>query len=126
MEQRSNSFSVTPDVEGPTLHDLEQEEHLLRKEQDEDVERKKQAAAQLAAEKGLAPRSDPKSISESKPEVAEDDVYQASPSKAAYHHVEEVDDKPATQDEAPNSSQPDGTKSPEKTDFVPARLPHFQ
>ncbi|KAI1010609.1 hypothetical protein LB505_005367 [Fusarium chuoi] len=126
MEQRSTSFSVTPDVEGPTLHDLEQEELILRKEQDEDVERKKQAAAQLAAEKGLTPRSDPKSISELKPEVAEDDVYQASPSKAVYHHVEEVEDKPATQDEAPNSSQPDGTKSPEKTDFVPARLPHFQ
>ncbi|PNP77931.1 hypothetical protein FNYG_08657 [Fusarium nygamai] len=126
MEQRSTSFSVTPDVEGPTLHDLEQEELMLRKEQDEDVERKKQAAAQLAAEKGLTSRSDPKSISESKPEVAEDDVYQASPSKAAYHHVEEVEDKPATQDEPPTTSQPDGTKSPEKTDFVPARLPHFQ
>ncbi|KAF4956281.1 hypothetical protein FGADI_3858 [Fusarium gaditjirri] len=126
MEQRSNSVSVTPEVEGPTLHDLEQEEHLLRKEQDEDVERKKQAAARLAAEKGLTPGSDPKSVSESKPEVAEDDVYQASPSKGAFHHVEEVEDKPITQDEAPTSSQPDGTKSPEKTDFVPARLPHFQ
>ncbi|KAF4453018.1 hypothetical protein F53441_4249 [Fusarium austroafricanum] len=134
LGRRSTSFSATPDVEEedriPTLHDLEQEEHMLRKEQDEDIERRKQAAAQLAAEKGLTlRRSDLQSALESKPDVAEDDVYEASPSKAACQHVEEVEDKQPTKRDEPElakSPQPNGTKSPEKEDFVPARLPHFQ
>ncbi|KAF5019567.1 hypothetical protein F66182_8420 [Fusarium sp. NRRL 66182] len=133
MDHRSASFSITPDEDVLTLHDLEREEHMLRKEQEDDVERKKQAATRLAAEKGLARRSSSsKPISISKPEVAEDDVYEASPSKTAYQHVEEVADKfdiskPGEPEQRLRSPQPpSGTRPPEKTDFVPARLPHFQ
>ncbi|CAG7565716.1 unnamed protein product [Fusarium equiseti] len=131
MERRSTSYSITPDAQEtptPTLHDLEREEHMLQKEEDEAVERKKQAAAQLAAEKGLTPRAEPRSFIERKPQVAEDDVYEASPSKAACQHVEEVEDKLHVSkrgDSQRAKSPPDDTESPEKTDFVPARLPHF-
>jgi hypothetical protein len=131
MENRSNSLSATPDVEDtPTLHDLEREEYLLQKAEENDVERKKRAAAQLAVEKGLTPRKS-RSLSESKPEVADDDVYEASPSKAACQHVEEVENKSQpkrgnSQQRAKSPQPPGGTESTEKTDFVPARLPHFQ
>lgn len=136
MENRPNSLSATSDVEDtPTLHDLEREEYLLQKAEDDDVERKKRAAAQLAAEKGLTPKKS--RFLDTKPEVADDDVYEASPSKAACQHVEEVeeveevDDKSLpkrgeSQQRAKNPQPPDGAESPEKTDFVPARLPHFQ
>jgi hypothetical protein len=136
MENRSNSLSATPDVEDtPTLHDLEREEYLLQKAEDDDVERKKRAATQLAAEKGLTPKKS--RFLDTKPEVADDDVYEASPSKSAYQHVEEVeeveevDDKSLPkrgepQQRAKSPQPPGGTESPEKTDFVPARLPHFQ
>jgi len=107
---------------------LEREEHLLQKEEDEAVERKKQAAAQLAAEKGLT-RAEPRSFIERKPQVAEDDVYEASPSKATCQHVEELEDKlhvsKRGDSQRAKSPQPDDKESPEKTDFVPARLPHF-
>ncbi|KAL4722910.1 hypothetical protein ACLX1H_010150 [Fusarium chlamydosporum] len=131
LERRTTSYSITPDAETPTLHDLEREEHLLQKEEDEAVERKKQAAAQLAAEKGLTPRSESKSFHDLKPQVAEDDVYEASPSKAACQHVEEVKDKlhvskRGDSERAKSPQCPEDTESPEKTDFVPARLPHFQ
>ncbi|KAL3594505.1 hypothetical protein FPOAC2_08818 [Fusarium poae] len=132
LERRSTSYSATPDVEEtPTLHDLEREEHLLQKEEDEAVKRKKQAAAQLAAEKGLALRgSEPQYFPDTKPQVAEDDVYEASPSKAAYQHVEEVGNTlhVSKRGESGRAKSPEGsddTESPEKTDFVPARLPHF-
>ncbi|KAM0302153.1 hypothetical protein HYE67_004149 [Fusarium culmorum] len=132
LERRSTSQSATTDVEDtPTLHDLEREEYLLRKEEDEAVERKKQAAAQLAAEKGLAvTRSEPRYFPDTKPQVTEDDVYEASPSKTVCQHVEEVGDtlhvsKRGEPERAKSPQGPDDTEAPEKTEFVPARLPHF-
>ncbi|KAJ4256663.1 hypothetical protein NW762_008759 [Fusarium torreyae] len=133
MERRATSFSITPEAEDtPSLHDLEREEQMLQREQDEEVERKKQAAAQLAAEKGLTERrSGLQSVSDAKPEVAEDDVYEASPSKTAYQHIEEAEDKlpvpkqRQSEQRARSPQPPGGTDSPEKEDFVPARLPHF-
>ncbi|MCJ1471854.1 hypothetical protein MMC13_000495 [Lambiella insularis] len=70
-EDRGREMSVTggpidaadnSDVELPTLDDLRLEEERLRQEEDEEVERKRRAAHQLALERGL-PAGDPQTPS---------------------------------------------------------------
>ncbi|KAF4977684.1 hypothetical protein FZEAL_5824 [Fusarium zealandicum] len=135
MGRRSMSIPVTSDVEDvPYLHDLQREEHMLRKAEDEELARKKQAAAQLAAEKGLAGTSPGmQSVPETKPEVAEDEVYEGLSLKNISRQSIEEDSHGLHMSKRDNGGRSardsqlplSGTKSPEKTPFVPARLPSF-
>ncbi|KAM5344815.1 hypothetical protein ACJ41O_010677 [Fusarium nematophilum] len=133
MGRWSTSHPATPDVEDvPSLHDLEREEHILQQAEDEEVARKKLAAAQLAAERGLGTSPN---TQEPKPEVAEDEVYRDVSTKDASEQpaqefsggllqVPKRNERERPTRELQQSAS--GTKSPEKATFIPARLPNFQ
>ncbi|KAH7165714.1 hypothetical protein EDB81DRAFT_262605 [Dactylonectria macrodidyma] len=132
----STSLPATPDVEDmPSLHDLQLEEHRLQQAEDEEVARKKAAAAQLAAEKGLGGTSPAlRSMPEPKPIVAEDEVYEAPPRHEAPAEAIEAGDKPQILyesvepdrvSEVLETPRGDTKRRPEETAFIPARLPHF-
>ncbi|KAK8035638.1 hypothetical protein PG993_010633 [Apiospora rasikravindrae] len=102
------------------LEDLQHEEERLRQQEDEEVERKRQAAAQLALERGLyRDNMQVGSVPEAKAEVVEvDEVY--SPGQTA--EVLTVGSPPSDSTQAqqrPQSPRP-------RDDFVPARLPYFR
>lgn len=124
--RRSTSTPNTPAVEvPPSLEDLELEEHRLREEEDEEVARKKEAAKQLAEQKGLGRDHSPiDGMKESKPEVAEDESYPL-PVVEAPSAGSEADDE--LKDEALQHSAAHTKEDvPEQNDtFVPARLPFF-
>jgi hypothetical protein len=87
-------------VEAPTLVDLHQEEERLRIEEDAEVERKRQAAARLAFERGLQ---------------TEGQLPIGSPTSQT-----KVADTPEA-----DAPQPENASEPSENSFVPARLPHF-
>lgn len=111
---------ATDMVKTPSLTDLQHEEERVRQEEDAEVERKRQAAARLAVERGLhvdepvepsisETKSEPPRVSEILPpeELAEpSDMHPTSPST-----------------EAPMIEQ--ASDGYEAMNFVPARLPHF-
>jgi len=123
---RTSSGPQTPDlsspgaVKVPSLTDLQQEEERIRLEEDGEVERKREAAAKLAAERGLRKDDIAETISESK-----GDVEDMPPPEDI--NVEEA----SGSDEAPAKSQEKDSKSetlPKEhlsQEFVPARLPNF-
>ncbi|KAF7552594.1 hypothetical protein G7Z17_g4210 [Cylindrodendrum hubeiense] len=131
----STSLPATPDVEDvPSFYDLQREEHMLQQAEDEQVARKKAAAAQLAAEKGLDSTSPAlRPVPEPKPIVAEDEVYEPLPSKDVPTETTEVADKPHVPHESAEPNPPsvnlgpggDTKQRPEETAFIPARLPNF-
>lgn len=143
-ERKSASLPVTPDVDDiPSLHDLEMEEQMLQQAEDEEVARKKEAAAILAAERGLAggsPQLD--TMSELKPVVTEDEVYQPEPPKDIKETPKDVK-KIEDSDESDGGDDPSEpmihipTRKPdtkpslsdmkreEMEGFIPARLPNF-
>lgn len=142
MERKPTSLPATPDIEDiPSLNDLEMEEQMLQQAEDEEMARKKEAAAALAAELGLAggsPQLD--TMSELKPAVTEDEVYQPEPQKDAKtkdSKKDESSDQPDNGDEpsegmihTPASKaaiEPSlsDKKRQEMEGFVPARLPNF-
>ncbi|KPM38836.1 hypothetical protein AK830_g7742 [Neonectria ditissima] len=135
ISHRSTSLSARADVEDvPSLHDLHMQEQKVQQAEDEQVARKKAAASQLAAEKGLRNTSpDLRPIPEPKPIVAEDEVYEAPPPPNAPIETVEVAIEPYVPDpkepETPlaKSQTPRGdTKRPEDAAFIPARLPNFR
>jgi hypothetical protein len=124
---RSNSeASNSPDVQSPgikntpSLADLEQEEERIRLEEDEEIERKRQAAAGLALERGLQVGNTTDGMSESKAPMVEE----LEPPKEV-----EAETVPSEEDRPSSSSQQDKKEDPVKgagsTDFIPARLPNF-
>ncbi|KAH8733898.1 hypothetical protein BGZ61DRAFT_445489 [Ilyonectria robusta] len=132
----STSLPATPDVEDvPSLHDLALEEHVLQQAEDEAVARKKAAAAQLAAEKGLGSTSPAlRSVPEPKPIVAEDEVYEPPAHKDIPTQTVKVADKLHAPYESVERNSPsvnlevserDVKQRPEETAFIPARLPNF-
>jgi hypothetical protein len=130
-EQRASSGASIPPtsdvgspdmVETPSLTDLQQEEERIRLEEDEEVERKRQAAARLAAQRGLSVDESSEaeeSVSETKhePPVVED--IQAPPSDVLETREDSVKDPTV----APPTEGPSEDKK--RRPFVPARLPHF-
>ena len=141
QDRKSSSLPVTPDIDDiPSLHDLERQERALQQAEDEEVAGKKEAAALLAAERGLAgenPRPDV--TAELKPVVAEDEVYQPEVPKPV--HTEAVEDtntnEPVQKDEQsrPTISQGEDDleikslkheAKPGAQGFIPARLPNFR
>ncbi|CAM1507906.1 Fc.00g047540.m01.CDS01 [Cosmosporella sp. VM-42] len=142
VERKPASLSATPDPEDvPSLQDLQLEEQRLQEAEDEEVARKKEAAALLAAERGLASGSPRLDVAEPKPVVAEDEVYQPEPpTDTTTEHDKELSiaNEPESPDQ-PNdpivpqitrgrdsNGYPEDTKPPPETAiFIPARLPSF-
>lgn len=130
----SNSVPATPGMNDsiPSLHDLEMEEERLEQEEDEKIARQKEAAKQLATERGLkavSPDLQMARKSHTTTEVAADEVYeppapQAAPPKPTEEPRGETPQvNPTTTDPSQatgHSSQPD-----DGDEFVPARLPRF-
>lgn len=120
---RTNSGTslFTPDLSSPeitnvpSLSDLQREEERVRLEEDKEVERKREAAAKLAMERGLHKEENTESISESK-----GDVEDVPPPEDI--NIEEGDEGTGVSRE---ENRPVPRESQEQ-DFVPARLPNFK
>lgn len=112
----------------PSLEELQREEEEMRIEEDQEVERKRHAAAQLALERGLK-KDDvvPDSVVEAKSEVIHvDDIPEP---EAPEHGVIKEDEE--TEPEANESStrpvhETTSEAAGPSEDFVPARLPYFR
>ena len=123
------SLPLTPDVaspgmvEAPSLTDLQQEEERIRMEEDEEVERKRQAAVRLAVERGLHMEDQSEeSVSESKPEtpIVEDIPVPPPPEEP---QGQSTDGATASILEATETEET--YKNPPNDSFIPARLPNF-
>jgi hypothetical protein len=122
MRMSSASLPRTPDIENvPSLEDLAQEEERLRQEEDQKITTRKEAARLLAVQKGLnAVSPDLPPVQALKPDVAEDEVYEAElPLQAQPQSQPQV----FNPDSSSASKQPSTSSSSD--DFVPARLPYF-
>ncbi|KAL6849151.1 hypothetical protein ACO1O0_008681 [Amphichorda felina] len=125
----SGSLSATPDIDNvPSMVDLHMEEERLRQEEDEKISKQKEAAAQLAAARGLKMAStELPSPSEPKPDVADDEIYEPEQQPAQEDqpnqpgHSESDPARPRTGTSGSNNS----TASAKNDEFVPARLPRF-
>jgi hypothetical protein len=114
---------ASPDANAtPSISDLQEEEERIRIEEDEEVERKREAAARLAQERGLHAEnvisSEPKQDIETVEEVhtpadVEEDTAHASESTP----MQTPDDSELSKDEDDDSAG--------EGEFVPARLPNF-
>ncbi len=114
-------LSSTDSLEGESLTDLQQEEERLRREEDAEVERKREAAARLASERGLT--VDEESSSEAKQEAP---ILEVIPPPISPEETEDREEEPwVAPTEPPNITAPEVRKEPPKPDFVPARLPNF-
>ncbi|KAL7812029.1 hypothetical protein V8C26DRAFT_407915 [Trichoderma gracile] len=111
----------------PSLRDLELEEERLGREEDEELAKKKEAAAQLAVERGLQTETEPK------PPDGADEEYQ--PKEPHEIHLDNnEDDGDGDDEEHRDSGLSGGDPDPRVKDegspaaqsvFIPARLPHF-
>ncbi|KAI1098947.1 hypothetical protein F4804DRAFT_101404 [Jackrogersella minutella] len=120
----------------PSLEDLRLEEERLKREEDEIVEKKRQAAADLALRRGLS-RENLKieSVREVKSEmlrvekvpVPEEVILDQDSDE---DQVEEVAIRPAGEERRQSTTTPlqisPRPKDPSQEDFVPARLPYFR
>jgi hypothetical protein len=101
------------------------EENRLREEEDEEVARKKEAAKQLAQQKGLERGSPPMAGSEeAKPEIAEDESYPPQ-TLDVLSAGSEADDELLEVAPRRDSSKTKEIDAQQKDTFVPARLPFF-
>ncbi|KAL7941758.1 hypothetical protein V8C42DRAFT_333644 [Trichoderma barbatum] len=109
----------------PSLKDLELEEERLGRKEDEELAKKKEAAAQLALERGLQTEAEPKPA-----DVAEDEYL---PDEEP-HEIHLDDDEDSDEEEHYDSGLSgrdleirvkDKVSPPVQSVFVPARLPHF-
>jgi hypothetical protein len=106
----------SPDVaKTPTLTDLQLEEQRVRLEEDAEVERKRQAAARLAQERGLQMRGDAP-VSEAK--LGSPSVDKGPTAISGYEESAEETSLPPNLGASPPKSAEAG--------FVPARLPNFR
>ncbi|KAH7318229.1 hypothetical protein B0I35DRAFT_478755 [Stachybotrys elegans] len=118
------SQPATPSINKvPSLDDLAMEEASLRLEEDREIARRREAAAQLAVERGLNPESP---AMQPKPELEDE-----QPGELQESHSEEPSD-----DDVPSDGNGDDSMRPEAKEttaaglssdagFVPARLPNF-
>ncbi|KAI1496770.1 hypothetical protein F5X99DRAFT_399137 [Biscogniauxia marginata] len=113
-----------------SLEDLQAEDARLGQEEDEIIEKKRQAAAELALRRGLSRENLAiESVPEAKSEIVEVDVVPV-PEHAILDEVtddEETEDEiGSTQNEPRPSSATSTSKDPPDDHFVPARLPYFR
>jgi len=141
--------SPTVMTAAPSVEDLVQEEREAKRIEDEEVQRKRRAAAALAAERGLAGEEgswegEAAMIEEDKPDVgpdvdgADDMVHDERPVTTELHQTgqsigppldldDDDDDDDGGEDARPLSPPlTAGNQDPEEEEFIPARLPHFR
>lgn len=135
----SSSLTHTPDmaspglVKVPSLTDLQQEEERVRHEEEQEVERKRQAAAKLAMERGLhVGEGSETTITETKiepPTVENIEAEVPAPEERADVNVQQDQEYsepgPAS---LPIAAEVDKENRPpvvQGGEFVPARLPYF-
>lgn len=127
--QRSNSSPPSPVLlPAPSLEDLQREELRLELEEDEAIERKRQAAADLALRRGLSREN---LRIESVPEVKSEIVavsHVAIPNSAILDDVSNDNEAEFEDCPTPDELHTSGTSTSEDTRdvFIPARLPHFR
>lgn len=126
MRRSVSSLAMSPSAERiPSLHDLQLEEERLQEEEDQAVARKKEAAAQLAAQLGLSPsETETYSIPEPRPLLSTSD----HPQLRQLPPMQQMSEQ--RQETQPQSEHSRSKKSRQNSragqdDFVPARLPHF-
>ncbi len=126
LQRSISSLAISPAAveRVPSLQDLQMEEQRLQDQEDQEVARKKEAAAQLAAQRGLAPtNTDTYSIPEPKPVLSTNNVQTPPPVQQISHPPRDAT-KAATSDE-PRSAKSRQSSQTSQDEFVPARLPHF-
>ncbi|KAI3321959.1 hypothetical protein HD806DRAFT_151370 [Xylariaceae sp. AK1471] len=113
----------------PSLEDLQREELRLELEEDEEIEKKRQAAANLALHRGLSRENlQIESVLEVKSEIIEADHVPA-PDSAILDDVTNYDGAEDGGRSTRSESRPLATspsQEPPENDFIPARLPHFR
>ncbi|MCJ1366307.1 hypothetical protein MMC16_005435 [Acarospora aff. strigata] len=110
-EQAPNSQDLAASTV-PSEMDLKQEEERVHREEEADVERKRQAAQRLALQRGLSSTDRQASSQDSKPEAT-----------ISTEEVVSCPTDPKPQDMESEMSEPEPVIS-EQT-FIPAQLPHF-
>lgn len=105
----TDSFGV------PNAVQLQQEEERVKSEEEEMVERKRQAAAKLAIERGLHVQED--MIYKPELEIETEDLIKGGIADSTSPQVQPISNEPV-------SKESQAQEAP-KDDFVPARLPHF-
>ncbi|TVY38614.1 hypothetical protein LOCC1_G007370 [Lachnellula occidentalis] len=127
--QRASSGPQTPGLSSSdvvkisSLTDLQQEEERLRLEEDSEVRRKREAAAKLAAERGLRMGDVVEAMAESKTDASVvEDI--PPPEEIDTKEARASDEVSAKSREKDSMSDPP-PKEPQDQEFVPARLPNF-
>ncbi|KAI1852393.1 hypothetical protein JX265_003840 [Neoarthrinium moseri] len=112
----------------PSLDDLQQEEEQVRLEEDEEVEKKRQAAAQLALQRGLhRDHVEVESVAEAKPEMVEvEEIPMPEEAELADTESLAAAPTPTAAEEGQTSAPSAGSSDPSGDSFVPARLPYFR
>ncbi|KAI9149517.1 hypothetical protein HJFPF1_11570 [Paramyrothecium foliicola] len=125
-ERTSFSQPSTPRPEHvSSLEDLAMEEDRLRLEEDDEIARKKQAAAQLAVQRGLGV-SGPSATLEPPPEPAYSEPGPPAAQLPVTQGDLEHDGGRNNDDETqPGATPNDDAEPPDSSAFIPARLPYF-
>ncbi|KAI1425902.1 hypothetical protein F5Y12DRAFT_713783 [Xylaria sp. FL1777] len=109
----------------PSLEDLQREELRLELEEDEAIERKRQAAANLALHRGLSRENlQIESVAEVKSEIVEVEHIPV-PDSVILDNVSNDSRTEAGGRSTPRDISPPAT-SASQDEFIPARLPHFR
>ncbi|KAK1599454.1 uncharacterized protein LY79DRAFT_535136 [Colletotrichum navitas] len=124
-QKGSISIPTTPDTPMAlsmevSMEELQMEEERIRREEDEEVERKRQAALQLASERGLHDGSEGGTGEESHVKVA----LQVTTTKSI-KEMTRISETEGTHGEAPVIRSTQESTIPTE-EFVPARLPSFR
>ncbi|THV53153.1 hypothetical protein BGAL_0058g00280 [Botrytis galanthina] len=126
------TLQSTPDLSEPDLintlsiEDLQLEEERIRLEEDEEVERKRQAALRLAQERGLHAEDISKPISSEPKQDLEEVEDESTPPEAI--EVIEATEIPGAQSKPQDGEDTTEIKNidnDKENNFVPARLPNF-
>ncbi|KAL1882999.1 hypothetical protein VTK73DRAFT_521 [Phialemonium thermophilum] len=127
-DRRASSTSVRPVVQDPpSLEDLRLEEEEAQRNEDEELERKRRAASQLAVERGLTPGV----VSSGH----EEPVREIKPNMFGVEHVRDssIPEPPGIETETPGTVERPSVVETSRRDmgesdqgFVPARLPQFR
>lgn len=138
--RRRSTDSLNGGPVTPSIHDLRFEEERIAREEDEEIEKKRNAAAQLAQKKGLAAGEDistspdarrdlaPTLDVEAIPEVEEpamSDEHEEGP-KVETEEAEPPQNAAGSQDGEEREEPEAHPKSPPDGEFIPARLPMFR
>ncbi|TQN70056.1 hypothetical protein CSHISOI_05259 [Colletotrichum shisoi] len=125
VRRSSTSMSTTPDTPAPpsmeaSMEELQMEEERIREEEDKEVERKRQAALQLASERGLHDGFGGCTAEDSDPKF---DVDEASEPLGKYTPASNTEDAHGKASVIRSTTQQHIIPTEE---FVPARLPSFR